>query len=413
MRVTQTLNQLQFIASLNTLESNLAQTQNQISSQLSFTTPSQNPVAAGAVDGYNQSLAQATQYDTNANSAQTALGTEDNAMSQVQTALQSLRDLALQANSGALTAADRSSIATQAKQIQATLVALANTQDGNGEYIFGGYTTQTQPFSLSATGATYAGDLGQRQVPISAGQSVAIGDSGAAVFNQIPTGNGTFTATAASGNTGTGVLGATTVSNVAAYDGKPYSIVFATATSASGVVTTTYNIFDSTGAKVTPGVVPPSPGAAYTSGQAISYDGGQVTLTGQPANGDTFNVAPSTNQSVFTTVQNLVTSLQAGGSSSSSNAQLNNSIAGFLNNVDQALNQVSNVRSGIGGRLNSITTQLSVSSSQQIQLKTSIASLQGLDYASALTKLTLQQTALTASMQAYTLTQGLSLFKYM
>ena len=74
---------------------------------------------------------------------------------------------------------------------------------------------------------------------------------------------------------------------------------------------------------------------------------------------------------------------------------------------------MSNVRSSIGGRLNSITTQLSVSSSQQIQLKTSIASLQGLDYASALTKLTLQQTALTASMQAYTLTQGLSLFKYM
>jgi flagellar hook-associated protein 3 FlgL len=410
MRVTQTLNQLQFIASLNTLESNLAQTQNQISSNLSFTTPSQNPVAAGAVDGYNQSLAQATQYDTNANSAQTALGTEDNAMSQVQTALQSLRDLALQANSGALTAADRSSIATQAKQIQATLVSLANTQDGNGEYIFGGYTTQTQPFSLSATGAAYAGDVGQRQVPISAGQSVAVGDSGDAVFNQIPTGNGTFTATAASGNTGTGVLGATTVSNVAAYDGKPYSIKFALTTTPSGVVTT-YNILDSTGAVVTPGA--PIPGAAYTSGQAISYDGGQVTLTGQPTNGDTFNVAPSTNQSVFTTVQNLVTSLQAGGSSSSSNAQLNNSIAGFLNNVDQALNQVSNVRSGIGGRLNSITTQLSVSSSQQIQLKTSIASLQGLDYASALTKLTLQQTALTASMQAYTLTQGLSLFKYM
>jgi flagellar hook-associated protein 3 FlgL len=411
MRVTQTLNQLQFIASLNTLESNLAQTQNQISSNLSFTTPSQNPVAAGAVDGYNQSLAQATQYDTNANSAQSALGTEDNAMSQVQTALQSLRDLALQANSGALTAADRGSIATQAKQIQATLVSLANTQDGNGEYIFGGYTTQTQPFSLSATGAAYAGDGGQRQVPIAAGQSVAVGDSGDAVFNQIPTGNGTFTATAASGNTGTGVLGATTVSNAAAYDGKPYSIKFALTTNpASGIVTTTYNILDSTGAVVTPGA--PVPGAAYTSGQAISYDGGQLTLTGQPANGDTFNVAPSTNQSVFTTVQNLVTSLQAGGSSSSSNAQLNNSIAGSLNNIDQALNQVSNVRSGIGGRLNSITTQLSVSGSQQIQLKTSIASLQGLDYASALTKLTLQQTALTASMQAYTLTQGLSLFKY-
>jgi flagellar hook-associated protein 3 FlgL len=208
------------------------------------------------------------------------------------------------------------------------------------------------------------------------------------------------------------VLGATTVSNAAAYDGKPYSIQFALTTNpASGVITTTYNILDSTGAVVTPGA--PVPGAAYASGQAISYDGGQVTLTGQPANGDTFNVAPSTSQSVFTTVQNLVTALQAGGSSQASNAQLNNSIAGALNNIDQALNQVSNVRSSIGGRLNSITTQLSVSSSQQIQLKASIASLQGLDYASAITKLDLQQTTLTAAMQSYTLTQGLSLFKYL
>ena len=74
---------------------------------------------------------------------------------------------------------------------------------------------------------------------------------------------------------------------------------------------------------------------------------------------------------------------------------------------------MSNVRSSVGGRLNSITTQLSVSSSQQIQLKASISSLQGLDYASAITKLNLQQTTLQASMQAYTLTQGLSLFKYL
>jgi flagellar hook-associated protein 3 FlgL len=412
MRITQALSQLQFVASLTALESNLAQTHNQISSNQSFTSPSQNPVAAGAVDGYDQALAQLTQYDTNANSAQSALGTEDNALSQVQTALQSLRDLALQANSGALSAANRGAIATQATQIQATLVSLANTQNGNGEFVFGGYTTQAQPFSLSATGATYAGDLGQRQVPIAAGQSVAIGDSGDAVFNQIPTGNGTFTATAATGNTGSAVLGATTVSNAAAYDGKPYSIKFTLTTSpVSGVVTTTYNILDSTGAVVTPGA--PVPGAAYTSGQAIGYDGGQLTLTGQPANNDAFNVAPSTNQSVFTTVQNLITALQAGGGSAASSAQLNNSIAGSLNNIDQALNQISDVRSSVGGRLNSITTQLSVSSSHQIQLKTSISSLQDLDYASAITKLTLQQTVLTASMQAYTLTQGLSMFKYL
>src|SRR6267154_2777228 len=413
MRVTQNLNQLNFISAMTTLESNLSKTQNQIATNLSFTTPSQNPVAAGAVNNYNQALSQSQQYDTNANSAQGRLSIEDNTLSQVQSALQSLRDLALQANSGTQSAQNLSAIATQATQIQSTLVSLANTQDGNGEYIFGGFNTQTQPFALSAAGATYSGDQGQRQVQIAAGQTISEGDNGAAVFNNIRTGNGTFTATAGAGNTGGGVLGATTVTNPAAYDGKPFSIQFAVTTAPlTGVVTTTYNILDSTGAVVTPGA--PAPGAPYTSGQAISYDGLQVTLTGQPATGDTFSVAPSTNQSLFTTVQNLVTALQGGtAGSTASQAKLNNSVNTAINNIDQALDHTSTVRADIGGRLNSITTQLSVSGAQQIQLKTSISTLQSLDYASALTSLTEQSTTMNAAMQAYTLTQGLSLFKFL
>ena len=227
------------------------------------------------------------------------------------------------------------------------------------------------------------------------------------MFNSIKTGNGTFTATAGGSNSGGGVLGTTTVSNPAAYDGKPFSIQFAVTTAPlTGVVTTTYTILDSTGTVVTPG-------APYTSGQAISYDGLQVTPSGQPAAGDTFNVAPSTNQSLFTTVQNLVTALQTGTGSTGTQAKLNNSVNAAINNIDQALDHTSTVRSDIGGRLNAITTQLSVSGSQQIQLKSSISTLQSLDYASALTTLNEQNTTMSAAMQAYTLTQGLSLFKFL
>jgi flagellar hook-associated protein 3 FlgL len=406
MRVTQSSNQSQFLAAVDALQTNLAQTQNQISTNLSFSTPSQNPVAAGAVDGYNQALAQSTQFDSNANTAQTRLGTEDSALSQVQSALQSLRDLALQANSGTVSSADRIGIAAQATQIQASLVSLANTQDGGGEYIFSGFKTQTQPFALSPAGATYSGDSGQRQLQIAAGQSLADGDNGNTVFNQIKTGNGVFTATATPGNTGSGVLGATTVSNTAAaYTGDAYVLTFKALPPST--TANAYDLKDTTTNTTVSGT--------YTDGQAISFNGGQVTLTGQPAIGDTFSVAPSTNQSVFTTVQNLITALQSGGaaSTSASQAQLNNSINGAINNIDQALNQTSNVRSSIGGRLNAITTQLSVSSSQQIQLKASISSLQSLDYASAITKLDAQNTTLSAALQAYTITQGLSLFKFL
>jgi flagellar hook-associated protein 3 FlgL len=397
MRVTPSLNQSQFLAAIESLQSNLSQTQNQITSGLSFTTASQNPTAAGAVNNYNQALAQSQQYVTNSSSAQTRLSTEDSTLSQVQIQLQSLRDLALEANNSTLSSGDRSSIAAQAKQIQATLATLANTQDGNGEYLFSGFATQTQPFTLTASGAAYNGDQGNRVVQIAAGQTIADGDNGNAVFNQIKTGNGTFAAAAGAANTGTGVLGAATVSAAAGtYDGGTYAINF----TAPG----TYEVRDSSNVLVTSG--------AYTNGGSIGFRGVQVTITGTPATGDSFSVSPSTDQSVFTTVQNIVNALQTGAGTSVDTAKLNNALAAGINNIDQSLGNLSNVRASVGARLNTITTQQSVAGTQQIQLKSSISTLQGLDYASAITTLNQQNTTLSAALQAYSLTQNLSLFKY-
>src|SRR3984885_9205936 len=396
MRVTQSLDQTQFLAAINLLESGINTTSNQMSSGLSFTTASQNPVAAGTVNNYNQALAQSQQYGTNATSAQTNLNTEDNALTQVQSQLQALRNLALEANSGVLTNSNLSSIASQAVQIQNSLLSLANTTNGNGEYIFGGFAAQTQPFTLSAGGATYNGDQGQRQVQIAAGQTVADGDNGDTVFNQIKTGNGTFTVSPGALNSGSGIVGATTVSNPAAYDGGTYSITFA----AGGAY------------KVMEGATLVASGS-YTDGGTIAFNGVQVTLSGTPANGDSFSLAPSTNQSLFTTVQNLVSALQSGATNPASSTGLNNSINSAINNIDQALSQSSNVRATIGGRLNSITTQQSVATSQQTQLQQSISNLQSLDFASAITTLDQQQTTLSAALQAFNLTQGLTLFKFL
>jgi flagellar hook-associated protein 3 FlgL len=396
MRVTQNSQQTQFIAAIDQLQSSISQNQNQLSTGLAFTTPSQNPTAAGAVSGLNQALSQSQQYTSNANSAQTSLQTESTALTQIQNQLQSLSSLALEANSGTESSQNLTAIGAQLTQIQNTLLSLANTQDGNGNYIFAGYAAQTQPFALTASGASYAGDLGQPQVQIAAGQSVATGDSGSVVFNQIKTGNGTFTVTPAVGNTGTGVVGASTVTDPAAVTGSSYTIKFATATS--------YQVLDPTNAVVASGT--------YAPGQAVAFGGLQVTLSGQPAAGDQFAVAPSTNQSIFATVQNLITALKAGTGTPGQQTQLSNAVSAALGNIGQAITHTSTIEAQVGGRLNAVTTQLSVATSQQTQLQKSVTSLQGLDYAAAITTLDSQNTQLSAAFQAFTLTQSLSLFKY-
>ncbi len=136
-------------------------------------------------------------------------------------------------------------------------------------------------------------------------------------------------------------------------------------------------------------------------------------MSGTPAAGDAFTVAPSTNQSLFTSVQDIVNALQSPTGTATQSTQLGNSLSAGLNNLDQALSQIENVRAGVGGRVDTVTTALSVAGSQQTQLQSSIASLQGVDYATAITNLDSENTALTAALQAYTVTQGLTLFKYL
>jgi flagellar hook-associated protein 3 FlgL len=397
MRVTQNMEQAQFLTALNQLESSISTTQNGISTGLAFTTASENPVGAGLVAGYNQVLAQSQQYTANGNSATDSLNIEDSALTQLQNQLQSLRDLALEANNASESPSDLSAIATQVQQIQGSLLSVANTQDGSGSYIFAGYSTQTQPFAQSATGATYSGDQGQRQVQIGAGQTVVVGDNGDLVFNQVKTGNGTFNVTPAGTNTGTGILGATAVTDPATYTAGDYSINF--------TAPDTYQVVNAGGTVVTSGT--------YTSGQAITFAGMQVTLSGAPVAGDSFAVAPSTDQSVFTTVQNLADALQQTTSTAAGKAQLNNSIAAAINGIDQALGNTQTAQSSVGARLNTITTSQAVATTQQTQLQQSITNIQGLDYASAVTNLDSQNTTLSAAMEAYTQTEGLSLFKYL
>src|ERR1700739_177737 len=135
MRITQGMEQTQFLTSLNQLESSITSTHNSISAGLSFTTASQNPVGAGLVSGYNQVLAQSQQFTSNGQSAQGSLNIEDNALTQVQSQLQSLRDLALEANNATESGTNLNAIATQVQQIQQSLLSIANTQDGSGNYI--------------------------------------------------------------------------------------------------------------------------------------------------------------------------------------------------------------------------------------------------------------------------------------
>jgi flagellar hook-associated protein 3 FlgL len=396
MRISSAYIAQMFVASQNNQEATLAQTQQQIATGLQFSAPAQNPSAATQVLGLQATLSQLGQYGTDANLAQSRLSIEDTTLSSVVNTLQSIRTLALEAANATANDSTRASLAQQIQGEAQSLLQLANTQDGNGQYLFSGTATTTTPFSQSAGGVSYAGTQNQRLVQIGAGVEIADGDSGAAVFQQIPNGNGTFVVNAAVGNKGSALVGANSVTSLATWNaGKPpYTISFSSGSA--------YTVKDSSGAQVATG--------NYTDGGTISFNGAQLSLSGTPAAGDSFTVAKSSNQDIFATIQGLVSALKPNASSSqTATVELINRA---IEALDQGQNNISLVQAQVGARLQTIDAQNSTNSNLTLQLQSSMSGLRDLDYAAATSALNQQITALQAAQASFARIQGLSLFNY-
>jgi len=400
MRISTSEITSQAILAIDNQSSALSQTQNEVSTGLAVQNAADNPVAASEIVQLTQQQSQLTQYGSNLQSAQTRLSLEENSLSTATTTLQSIRDLAVQAGDATLNDSDRAQIATQIQtQIQA-LLGTANTQDSNGEYLFSGYATQTQPFVSDGSGnVSYQGDAGSRLIQISSNQSVADSDTGAAAFMNIAAGNGTFTTSANPANTGSGTIDTGSVVDSGQWLPDNYTLTFTGPSS--------YQITDNTtGTTVVAN-------GSYTSGSAIQFEGVQVTVTGAPAAGDSFTIAPSGQQSMFATLTQLTQALSQPADTAASKAQLATSVASALTNIDQDVNHLSTVSASVGARLNMLTAQTSTNTATSTALTTQQSSLQDVDYASAVSTLNEQMVGLQAAEQSYAAIAQLSLFKYL
>lgn len=399
MRISSSYLAQSFVAALEQQQSNLARTQQQIATGLRFSQPSQDPAAASQSLDIQTTVDQISQYATNSNLAQSRLSVEDSTLGTLTNVLQRVRNLAVQAANATQTADTRASIATEIQQQLAGLLQIANSQDGSGQYLFAGTASGTTPFSQSGGTFSYAGNQTQRSVQIGTSRQIADGDTGARVFQQIRNGNGIFAVTANAANQGSAIVGANSVTDPTAWAAghPPYLLRFTSAT--------TYTITDS--------AVPANVSSGnYTDGQTISFNGAQLQVSGTPAAGDTFSVAPSTNQDMFTTLQNLATALMGSQSGASGQARLENSVNRAIEAIDQSLTNVANVRSDVGARLNALDTQSSSNSDITLQLKSTLSNLRDLDYAAAVTTLNQQLTGLQAAQASYVKLQNLSLFNY-
>lgn len=392
-------------------QAKLSKTSVQLSTGRRILSPSDDPSGSARILDLDKSIETTTQYNRNADAAESRLNLEETTLAGMTEVLDRTRELTLQANNATQTDESRASIAMELRQLEEELLALANTQDANGEYLFAGNKTDTQPFVRNADGSvSYNGDQGQRFLQIGEGNQIPIGDAGMDVFMGIPEGNGTFVVDAGVAN-GSGVVDEGSVTDSASLTGHDYTLQFGT--DSNGELRYLVNDDTNTPAFDWSTVDWDLQGTAFASGQSIEFDGMEFAITGGPVAGDTFTVRPSGNASLFTTLHDLVATLESPTYSDSDSARLHNDINHALANLDQAGQTVNVTRAKVGGRLNTIDRQHYTNDDYILQLQSVRSEVADLDYAEATARYSQEETGLQAAQQAYIKIKELSLFDYL
>jgi flagellar hook-associated protein 3 FlgL len=389
------------VATLGQQQSRLVQTQQQIASGKRLTSAAIDPAGATRALDLTQADAILTQHTANRGAARDPVSLSESTLQSVTILIQDAKTAAIYAGNGSLNATDRATLATDLNGRLQELVGLANTKDATGNYLYSGFQSNTTPFVATPAGVSYFGDDGQRLMQVAAGRQIATSDSGADVFMRIKNGNGTFVtqASTAPANTGSGVISAGSVTNPAALTGNNYSVTFS-----GGAGAQTYSVTNTTtGLPVAGQTTQP-----YVAGRAIAFDGLQFTVEGAPSAGDSFTVAPSTNVSLFKTLSDMITSLNAPVVGSS----LTNALNTGMTNLDNALGSVLNTRANLGLRLNEIDALQLTGDNMSLQIKQSLSTLQDTNVTQAISDLTQQQTSLQAAQKTFAQVSSLTLFTY-
>jgi flagellar hook-associated protein 3 FlgL len=404
------------VNNITTQQAAMSRTQQQLATGRKNLTAADDPIATARALEVTQSQSINTQLVTNRSNAKGMLSLETVALASSTAIMQDIKDLAVKAGNGSMTQKDRESLAVELEGRLSDLLGQANTSDGVGGYVFSGYKSNTLPFTQTANGAAYQGDQGQRELQVGSTRKLPITDSGSSVFENNATGNGSFVTGVDAANYdrgGTGIISAGSVKDATQLTGHKYQIDFQVVPASPGVSkVTTYTVTDLTLNQPVPAAPVPAVPQPYTSGANITFDGVQFDIKGDPADLDNFTVEPSTKQSVFTTVSDMIKALRAPGDGAAGQASLNNKLNQLQMNIDNATDNILSVQSAVGSRLKELDYLDSSGDDLGLQYATTLSVLQDVDTVAAISLFTQQQTTLTAAQKAFTTMSGLSLFNY-
>jgi flagellar hook-associated protein 3 FlgL len=396
------------------LQANLNKTSEQIATGKKILTPANDPVGSARVLQLDQEIALLTQYERNITLLDSRLEQEEGVLQGVTSTLQRVRELAVQAGNAALySETERVAIAQEIKQRFKELFDLANSKDGSGEYLFSGFQGEKQTFVENPGGGiSYKGDEGVRFLQISRTITMASSDTGKKIFLDVPANVPSFNSYANTENRGNppGII-----SQGITVDQEVLNAFFP-----EDAVITFENELDvnppqknfTVRRKSDGRVIDGLENQLFQPGKGISFGGMTVSIIGNPAPGDKFVVETSKSQNMMTTVEKLTFALENYGTAPEFSDIYDEAIFNTLENLDNALDNVSRVRAEIGARLNTTENTANQHADNKLAAQDIRADIRDLDYAEAVSRLQLEEFILQATQQTFATTTQLSLFDF-
>src|SRR6185312_12105782 len=401
------------LADILAQETSVNQLNQEIASGQTMQSAVDDPAGAGlalSTAGQIQQLS----FDT-AN-AQSGAATIQNSLASLQginTLLSQIQSVAVQAANGTMNASDRAALAGTVNSALQQLIQLANTQSADGSYIFAGSKSAAAPFVVQTNGRiAFNGDADTASVTIAPSLSVPVSMSGQNIFMNIPSGNGSFSASASGANTGTAYVTPAAVTNasqvLAEHLANTQFVVTFGAVSPTG--SQTYTVTSGTGSPGTSGFAATSgvvTSGSFASGAGLNLGGMNLNVGGTPASGDKFVVATSQNTDIFTIVQNLATALSATANKNDAQQLIENAMA----ELGTAQTTVLGAQATLGGNLSDIQSVQSLDENASTTQKAQLSSLQTANLPQVITNYNEGVVALQAAEAAFARIQNLNLFQ--
>ena len=167
-------------------QSDAAKTNEQLSTGKALIRPSDDTDKLRTIGNLERAINKVQSYNNNVDHLINRYATEEGALTSASDILIRAKELAIQASNATMSSEDRKIVAIEVAGLKAELLALANSKDVNGQAMFGGAKTASDPFVADADGkVSYQGDSRQTMIEVSENRQLPKNRSGLEVFSGV------------------------------------------------------------------------------------------------------------------------------------------------------------------------------------------------------------------------------------